>query len=612
MLQHRIALAFGLCLSLLPACSRERPWQLGERHTYDVTLHSQYGVADSDPLVAVDLTAKLELTPVSRDETTAELSARLVDPVLSLRQSGQQVTAVDKIAADLRAPFLFTLSDGRLRTNRVAPGSNALAIGVMRTLASVLQSNVSDRMEVTEADSTGEYVAAYERIGADRVRKQKLRYLSWHSASTAKLPLGAAPELPHIDSSMLELQGNGAVYAQVTLDEQLTTVLSRVSKLQSRTKLQLRAHETHAHVLTETERYRLYAATAPLPLDQLPAQSMPADNGLDQAKLADLSLDQVLAGLEEQASSKPTEGEPTEPDQVWMAEQTKLFAALNASLRQRTETVRDIEQRIRADSPARDVLISGLGAAGTSEGHELLLRLMADASLPDQVRKACGLSLIRTPKPSPAAIRGVEARFDDPSWHKLAVYGLGSYARLLRESGQAAESSRLTSVLLQRFHAATSVRAKVDLLYGLSNSGSLELLVLVRAGLISDPNKEIREAAVTALRLIELPEAEQLVLDTLASDGEQRVRLAALRAVKKHAPSPRVVQALTSAAVGDLSERIRYEAVRQLTSQRPQQSGLRATLDQVAKKDTNETVRNFASAELAALDTRQSKQAQIQ
>src|SRR5688572_33377931 len=80
----------------------------------------------------------------------------------------------------------------------------------------------------------------------------------------------------------------------------------------------------------------------------------------------------------------------------------------------------------------------------------------------------------------------------------------------------------------------------------MSNTGSQQLLEYVRAGLISDPNRDIRRAAVLGLRLIDGADADQLLLDALSSDPDKQVRLAAMRSLKKREASAAIVDGLRS------------------------------------------------------------------
>lgn len=623
MRSHCIIIALNMCF-LLVACSdhgsgADRPvgqgareWTLNERHTYDLKLQSQYGAAKTTPVVEVALAATIELTAIRREGPVLEFLITLADPKLIARQSGSAMAGLAQIATELQRPYIFTLSSGRFSTNRFARGTNPLVVGIMRTLSAALQrvgdTGGSERWEATENDSAGAYVAAYERASLSLLRKHKLRYESWNSTAKAPSKVVGGMPLPRVSDSTIEVHGVEAAPERVAMSEVLDTVLGPATSLQATTSLSLTRRQSEHVAVSVRDRSAIYASTvesaasAPLAITVAP--------DLDRAKIGNLSFPQIVAGLEglagRRSAAKAKYGTDhtalAEHERVtgaaWMEQETKLFAALNATLRQTPEVTSQVERLIRSDSAARNVLISGLGAAGIAEGHQILLTLMADMRVPEDLRNACGLSLMRTPKVSAVAVHGVEARLDDPDWHRLAVYGLGTYARLLRDGGEVEESKRLVGVLVSRFRVARKVAEKVDLLFGLSNSGSPDVLELVRGGLISDRNKDVRGAAVSALRLIGGQDAERMLVETLAGDLDRHVRLDALRTLTRREPSEPIVRALAQASLHDESDRVRYEAVGLMTTFLPKVPTLRSTLEQVSRSDSEETIRTFAAAAL--------------
>lgn len=615
------ACALELALVLVGCQHGEPAWLLDERSSYALRLESSYGPEHKSPLFDLGLLATLHVTPIKIAGVHMDLLLTLSDVVLNAQQADTEPRVsqaqVARVTQGLQKPYLCSFDNGRFVSSRLANEgeTDPMVITVLRTVSAALQrvpgpkGGAGKSWQAIETDATGSYKVAYERLSPSVVHKHKLRYDTWNTSMRSPMPLLNGLPLPRIERSQMTLTGEGAAPDRLLLDEAVAIEISPNNALRGVTTLQLTLRSRQLEPKSERERSELYARTNVLRLDApLPAV---APSTLDRVKRAGLSLADIVKGLEAQA--KPVAATQTDPrqspvlvsaqhysDQRWMGEQSRLFAALNATLRQDPSALSELERLIRADSPAADVLISALGASATADGHALLLELMDDPAIPEARRKAAGLSLLRTPHVSAAAVSGVEAKLDDPNWQRLAIYGLGTYARLLREAGEAAQAERLWQVLESHMRAATSIQSKVDLLLGLSNSGSPRLVSLVRAGLLSDRNSDLRRAAVLSLRLVSSQEVDTLLLDTLSSDGDRHVRLAVLQALRKRPMNDAIAAVLARIAVNDASERVRHESVRLLarSAASARSAQVRAALQQVAKGDRNEVIRQAAAGAL--------------
>ncbi len=593
------------------APEREPPWVLGQRVDYDLQLHSGYGADGAPALFSLDLAATLELTPLRSDGYVDELQLRLRDVKLVGQQSGQALPDLKEIATAFEAASSFELIAGKFTQSHLPRDSHPLVVGVLRTLSATLQrvgaTTSAGSWSARENDATGSYTATYRRLGPSSLERDKQRYETWGGTGQLTSALGAKPELPRILRSHMRVEGGERAPASIALEERLSVALGRDTNVLADTSLVL---ERRAVQTVVEDHASLHANTIALAADA-PLPGTGNDQDLDRGKLAGVTFPQVLAGLEQQANVKepsPAAGGDPRATERFAAEGTRLFTTLNASLRRTPGAVRDAGRAIRAGSPASEKLISGLGASGSEEGQALLLELMRDKHLSEQVRNACALSLVRTPKPSSVAVQGIEASLRDPDFGRLAIYGLGTFARLLRESGDKQESQRLVELLGKRFATAQSNAEKVDLILGLSNSGASAVLSLVRGGPLTDPSIEVRKAAVTALRLLTEPQAERLILDRLAHDEDRHVRLAALRALRAESASTQVTDALAAASLQDESDRVRYEAVRMMGAQLSRAPSLRDTLQRVASSDSQAAVRALAETALADAERKQGEQ----
>ena len=110
------------------------------------------------------------------------------------------------------------------------------------------------------------------------------------------------------------------------------------------------------------------------------------------------------------------------------------FMALSAMFRKDPATIRRANTIIRKDGVVASALVDAVSSAGTPFGQATLLELATDAKLPLRLREAAAGSLIRSDRPSPETVAGLGTRFDDPVIGVHAIYGLGTFARKLRNA----------------------------------------------------------------------------------------------------------------------------------------------------------------------------------
>ena len=161
-------------------------------------------------------------------------------------------------------------------------------------------------------------------------------------------------------------------------------------------------------------------------------------------------------------------------------QRNRTFSALNALIRQQPEVVNAAVAKIRSGSPAARVLVSGLASSGSAEAQQSLVMLLDDATLDMHLRKAIGVSLLQANQPTVASARAIEALLADPSWRQFASYGLGTFARRLRDVGEVQESQRLVQELTRLLTSTKNQQEMKDLLAGLANAGSIDALPAIR------------------------------------------------------------------------------------------------------------------------------------
>jgi hypothetical protein len=207
------------------------------------------------------------------------------------------------------------------------------------------------------------------------------------------------------------------------------------------------------------------------------------------------------------------------------------------------------------------------------------------------------LSLARTPKPTKEASDALKAALNQNPHSAGALYGLGTHSRLYRDAGKTKEASELGEFLAARFKRENGPMTTTILLRAIANSGYIGALPQVLP-FLDDKDEEIRGSAVRALQSMRGQRVDAMIAARLKDDASTEVRISAIEAAKVREPTEPVVAALISAGTQGESPHVRYRAVELMANWLNKRPDLRATLDIVAKNDTEERIRERAKAAL--------------
>ncbi len=599
-------------------------WALNQQYDYQVRMSSRADMQSGETL-DFTLDARAELTPVRVMANAVEFHLLLRD----LRLGGGLLKFKEKselLAKELAASHFFTLQQDRMKAIRIAKGLSAFAVNIVRTLAAGFQfrgdPGKGETWTAQEYDATGKYVAEYRATSEPgRWQKRKLRYQSILASSQAHRPVQYKVAVPEVILSQGEVRVEKGILKRAWLKESIqldlmptggmkaAVVQPASSEVKSSTRIELSLiGESRPEVAVDWNRLR--SSTEPYAAHR--AYGDPgAQQAVDKAKIGDLSFEKVVAELEvmerdpekkqlwDSKNQQRASPEELEERKTWFGKWMRLFSALTAMFRQQPDTIELAVDKIRAGSAAQQVLMSGLSSAGTEQAQRALSGLVNDEKLSERLRKAATASLIRAKRPKRQSVQTLESLLDDERFRTSATFGLGTYARHLREAGETVESDRISKILVQRLASATTDIDRVTVLRGISNSGYAGALEAVRP-YFSDRESLLRQTAVDAIRLMKHPEVDSLVAHYLDATNERSytVRVAAVNAAKVRKPSDRLARALAKAALKDPKAKVRYEAIQVMKKWAVDRPELRKTLEQVAKADSEKQNRMAARAAL--------------
>jgi hypothetical protein len=576
----------------LPALERDaRGWQAGRHYRYRMLLGSNVsfaGKTGSD----FELSGVLGLTCIAAAVDRVTLRVELESPRISSKLVGAQ-SQLERTLPELAAPFFVSFERGLISELRVAPGMTATAVGTYRTLAAALQLSPQPSAQrswrTNERDTTGEYLAEYRRDHHGAIQKQKLRYSSLllPPSDREKLPL---PLLPEIASSRVELFASDdgrplsvELYEQVAM-HQLQAPMAAVNRV----SLRWIGDEARAALAGDTEQLRQTRSLRP---DEAYVATV-NEAALDEARIDGLSFETITAelGVLAHGSDEKADAERNE-QQV-----QRLVVALAAMFRQQPQTIQLALAKIDARAPGHGSLLDALAASGSEASQIALARLLQAQGANRDERHAAAFALSRVSKPSPAAISALGAQLDDEYVGTQALYGIGTYCRLLREAGDGAGSEQLGQLLLRRLAAAEGELALTRSLRAISNSGYAPALVAVKP-LLADGREAVRADALEAIRLMRSPEVDGLIVARLQLEKLPKVQLVALDALKVRLPSAILARSLGSATRNE-DPHVRHRAVTVAAAWLAQRPELRSSLQRVAQHDSEEKIRQLASAAL--------------
>jgi hypothetical protein len=593
-----------------------RGFELGKFYGYRLKLTTSIALANGPKAYDFDLTGSVGLIPVKVSPETVTLHVSIPDAAVQSRIPQGQAD-LDKVSAEMRETgAYFTFTKGQLGELFVPPGQNAMVSTVYRQVAAALQfarsRNEQRAFTTEEYDTTGRYVAEYKiGDGANVWQKRKLNYVELLGATHANIdrPIPVVPEVTSLAEVRLLPSGRpenvtlaesvALKGAQMPLNSILTVELTALGETTAPAK--------QADFVALLDRTRKIAASEPIGV-------APSPDALDAARIGELDFEGILARLEKIAGNKaelaakaddepkdevapPQSDEERAQEEQQLKEDSRLFLALSALIRQKPETVAKVTRAIREKSPASFGLADALGNSSSSEAQKALVALIDEPGIDAKLRGRVINSLARTPNPTDGSIRALKALLKDRPFDRRAMYGLGTYCLRLRDSGKTKEAKALGEFLVGRLALAKVSTEIVTALRSIANSGYAAALPKVTPYL-DDKTESVRVAAVRALQAMRDPKVDGLLATRIKTDKSNDVRVSAIVAAQVREPSTELSQGLASAGETAPDATVRFRAVELMVRWLPKRPELRSTLERVAQKDQEARVRDRAKAAL--------------
>ncbi|NTX09862.1 HEAT repeat domain-containing protein [Myxococcus sp. CA056] len=570
---HRHALSLGLTVSFgqqkTPATATAQGMRFALQGEWDVGIVS----AEGDTVLV-----RLHLRPAS----------------FGLEVEGQGALSPETrqaMVAALSLPFFATLDrTGAVSLTHFEQGVDELARGLLRSVLASSQFVVNGVPGTTwrteEQDTSGQYVAEYQRQGTSRFDKRKRAYTSVATPQGLQ-PLGTELRMSVGGGSTFEL-GEGAWLQSVQTREQLTVEPGEgLPTVTNATELTLRLLERRQEPsLRDAFAARAgFLNTAALATFQGQATDPLAHH---RQVLGSRRFEDILADL----LALPTDEKARDDARTRALEQLRALLLLHPEEAARIPAL----LRSKDLSPlAASAMLGALSAASTPESLRALASATVDTALTTDVRMDAVSALGMADNPIREGVDTLRqlSRSEDPRLRGTATLALGNSALQMNDT-DARGSEALVQELKNDYRAATNAEQRALLLRSLGNTRAPGALESIADALRSDSVK-VREAAMVALRGIPGPEADRLLLERLVNDPVSEVRRGAVFACGFRPLEPLLLPVLGQALREDMSDGVRSDIIQLLGQHRGNTPGALALLRWASQHERNPDIRRMAT-----------------
>lgn len=607
-----VLLAPSVASSVRSAVAPNTPfaWRDASHYEFALTLANRTTLG-MGVIADFKLQAGLEVT-ARRVEDDTELAIRINKPRFEVPEEVRK--NFEALGAELQVPMLVRLKEGHLVEHLFSPGASAFAVSLVRTVVAALQvapppdARATD-WTATEEDASGRYSASYQRAGGTALSKRKVSYESL-VLGTLGSDQRKASVVPKVVKSEGGVDVDASGLSEAHYDEQLSIDSFPGTPALAHTTLSLRRQSVAAAV-QKVDWVALRDQSTPVQLVKSDTHSRAVDPRLDAERIGDFTYETALGALVAQHADPHRDqivstagGTPLSQDEQTerrerLERQGRVFAAMAAILRQQPATVVRAGKAIEARHAARSTLLDALSAAGTKEAQAELVRLMNLSALGEGMQRSVAFSLIRTKAPTPETIEALTAHLSGGPLQRHALYGLGTLARMLSESGQTERATAIARVLVEQLAAATTPAHQVDILRSIANTASSALFSSVEP-LLKSSTAKVRAAAVESLRLMQHPGVDEIIAERLLNDDDRSVQMAAVDAIAIRTPTDVLVTALTRTIGAKVKNAVKLKAIDVMGAWAQTRPDLRSELERIASEADEPTIRGAARRALAS------------
>jgi hypothetical protein len=556
-------------------------WPVGQKRTYDVNLSTTLVGKGEQGTQEFALTADLHMALTAFARTSHATSVRVelsAEQVRQRKNGAESVTTADFNHA-LEKPFAISIAhSGTIVQIYLETGSDPMVHGIVRALISGLQfvppaDGKQLRWSNTETDSTGEFVAEYQRVSELGFKKSRRKYIGGidQSFGLRKRDRTGITELKMLDDGTPRL-----------VDSRYVEVLdSDRAKMRAETRVHMRLTAVERVQVEAVVMSKRNAGTLAAPPTSI---RRPADH------YAQLAAGQSVAGVLRQLEQSDRD-DPHARSALMHKLEAVIRMQGDAAAAEAAASVRSL-----ANDADAQIVMGALDDAQTPAAQRALRELASDANLSSDQRITAIMHLGLGADPTAETLEGLQHMVDSPELNQeqrdTALMALGGSLRNADPMLKAPIEASMDYLLGQATTARTA-QEHINAISSLGNTGNSAAMSTLEQALKS-PEAPFRAAGVSGLRHMQEEKVDALIAGTARDDDDAQVRSYALGTLRYRSLTSETKAALLAAAEQDPDVSVRLVAVDVLAEHMDKDTTLVAALLRSSKRDANETVRSRA------------------
>ncbi len=604
-------------------------WTTGEYITYKLNYSSSsssdfrvlFGDLKSSEPKGKDMPSGLAFsfeTSVKGELTMTILEKKGDGYLVVYRMGNLHVTLIanqyqDKLQAETvrsgleREIFANVTPQGKIHSVLMDPRMGDLSQSYARAILSLTQFVFpleqvpeGDKWEVQEEDPSGKYIAIYQICKAEDIKASTTSVRSFCKRKTHYLE-----DRPKEKKGQLEISKTIIPKGEfIAIFDSVGGVLSSLRGSESQTILiqnKKVGHVTNSlsleflrkDVLKSSEvtslRNLFLTREKSTPITSLFVKPSPekVEASIHERQLGEATLESLLAELKRAESEAPHDFNSTE---FYLKLKSLIYLDPESC-----ETLGNVLSQASPKSLTMSLIPKALSTIGHHKAQAALVKaIKAHSKDRDALFMLINpLATVSEPtKEAEEALRNLAFDSKDPDIRAMAQLALGAQAR--RISVFAPErAGKIVDRFIEELRRSSSSEIKKQLLLAIGNSGSARALKEI-SKLAKDPLPDLRATALHALRFIDSPEAEKLLLDAVISDNNGSVRVAAANALGYREMTEASFNTQKQVFLKDSNVSVRLKVLENLWKSHKAFPEIRNLVKKAASEDPSEDVRKAA------------------
>jgi HEAT repeat protein len=493
------------------------------------------------------------------------------------------------MTAALELPFFLTLDkSGLVELTHFEENVDDLTRGILRTLVAssqfVVRGPLTQTWRAEELDTTGQYLAVYQRQTQNRVEKKKQAYT--HLATPEGLqPMGSDVQATQYTSAVFELGED--VWTQSLQDKEHLEMDTGdgMPRVFNDLELSLRLLERRMDPTLKGSLEARYGLLSTATMASFQGRAQDPMQHYRQI-LGNRTFDELIQALR----SLP-EDEKARDDA-----RTQVMEQLRALFMLKPDEALKVPDILRTGMPqiAASPMLGALSAASTPAAIHSLSTASGDQSLSHDVRMDAVSALGMAGEPNREGVDALRnlSRDQDPMLRDTASLAFGNAAFQMNDD-DARGAEALVHELKNNYRSASTPEQQALALRAIGNTRAPDTLDTIREALRSNAT-QVRQAAMEALRNIPGPEADRLLSERLLMDPATQVRRSAVFACGFR-PLGTLIPALRQALQKDVSDGVRSDIVNLLGTVRGAVPETLLLLQWASQNDPHPEIRRMAT-----------------